>query len=158
LHYGYFYAQEFLPSNEFEISVIVVGNRAFAVRRFLQPGDFRTRGSSGRMDWDPEPIGEGAIRLAFHTARKLGAQTVALDVLHRDREPVVMELTANYASWVVRKCPGHWVLHGEPWSGSLEWAEGCTRAADAILEDFLDEMTASEPLRYHEATKKLMQG
>ena len=71
-----------------------------------------------------------------------------------------MELTANYASWVVRKCPGHWVLHGEPRSGSLEWAEGCTRAADAIFEDFLDEMTASGPVRHRDATKEpmLMQG
>jgi glutathione synthase/RimK-type ligase-like ATP-grasp enzyme len=157
LHYGYFYAQEFLPGNDFEISVIIVGNRAFAVRRFIQPGDFRTRGSSGRMDWSPEQIGEDAIRLAFHTARKLGAQTVALDILHRDREPVVMELTANYASWVVRNCPGHWVLHGEPQSGSLEWAEGRTRAADAIFEDFLDELTLSEPIRHH-GTTQVLQG
>jgi glutathione synthase/RimK-type ligase-like ATP-grasp enzyme len=159
LHYGYFYAQEFLPGNEFEISVIIVGSRAFAVRRFIQPGDFRTRGSSGRMDWDPEQIGEDVIRLAFYTAQKLGAQTVALDILHRDREPVVMELTANYASWVVRKCPGHWVLHGDPASGPMEWAEGSMRAADAIFEDFLDEMTASSGLmRHHGATKELMQG
>jgi len=158
LHYGYFYAQEFLPGNEFEISVIIVGNRAFAVRRFIQPGDFRTRGSSGRMDWDPEQIGEDVIRLAFYTARKLGAQTVALDILHRDREPVVMELTANYASWVVRKCPGHWVLHGDPASGPMEWAEGPMHAADAIFEDFLDEMTNSGPIRYHHATKESMQG
>jgi len=159
LHYGYFYAQEFLPGNEFEISVIIVGNRAFAVRRFIQPGDFRTRGSSGRMDWDPEQIGEDVIRLAFHTAQKLGTQTVALDILHRDREPVVMELTANYASWVVRKCPGHWVLHGDPASGPLEWSEGCTRAADAIFEDFLNEMTASSGLMRHRgATKEPMPG
>lgn len=37
LQHGYFYAQEFLPDNEFEISVIVVGNRVFAVRRFNRP-------------------------------------------------------------------------------------------------------------------------
>jgi len=158
LHYGYFYAQEFLPGNEFEISIIIVGNRAFAVRRFIQPGDFRTRGSSGCMDWSPEPIGEDVIRLAFHTAQKLGAQTVALDILQRDRKPVVVELTANYASWVVRKCPGHWVLQGSPKSGLVKWVDGCTRAADAIFEDFLDEMTASKPMRYHRATKELIQG
>ena len=158
LHYGYFYAQEFLPGNEFEISVIIVGNRAFAVRRFIQPGDFRTRGSSGRMDWSPERIGENVIRLAFRTAQKLGAQTVALDILHRAREPVVMELTANYASWVVRECPGHWVLQGDPRSGPMEWTEGCTRAADAIFEDFLDEMTAAGAARYHRATKRIDAG
>jgi hypothetical protein len=110
------------------------------------------------MDWSPAQIGEDVIRLAFRTARKLGAQTVALDILHRDREPVVIELTANYASWVVRECPGHWVLHGDPESGPMEWTDGCTRAADAIFEDFMDELTASGSLRHHGATKELMQG
>lgn len=140
LHYGYFYAQEFLPGNEFEISVIIVGNRAFAVRRFIQPGDFRTRGSSGRMDWNPEAIGEDAIRLAFHTARTLGAQSVAIDILRRSNEPMVIELTFNYASWVVRQCPGHWVLRGDSESGRLEWKDGTMRAADATFDDFLAEI------------------
>jgi len=143
LHYGYFYAQEFLPGNEFEISVIIVGNRAFAVRRFIQPGDFRTRGSSGRMDWSPERIGEDAIRLAFHTAQTLGAQSVAVDILRRSSTPVVIELTFNYASWVVRECPGHWVLHGDPRPGSLEWKGGTMRAADATFDDFLVEIRQS---------------
>jgi glutathione synthase/RimK-type ligase-like ATP-grasp enzyme len=143
LHYGYFYAQEFLPGNEFEISVIIVGNRAFAVRRFIEPGDFRTRGSSGHMDWSPELIGEDAVRLAFRTARKLGAQSVAIDILRRSNEPMVIELTFNYASWVVRACPGHWVLDGEPDSGDLKWVEGTVRAADVTLDDFLTEVRLS---------------
>lgn len=154
LHYGYFYAQEFLPGNEFEVSVIIVGNRAFAVRRFIQPGDFRTRGSSGRMDWSRESIGEDAIRLAFHAARKLGAQSVAIDILRRSDDPVVIELTFNYASWVVRACPGHWVLDGEPESGNLKWVEGTVRAADATFDDFLTEVRQSShdphPRRPHE--------
>lgn len=139
LQHGYFYAQEFIPDNRFEISVIVIGNRAFACRRFVLPGDFRTRGSTGRIDWTPEAIGEDAIRLAFLVARKLHAQTVAVDVLRRGTEPVVVELTVNYASWVVRACPGHWLLEGEPESGTLAWVNGSVRAADVILEDFLDE-------------------
>jgi glutathione synthase/RimK-type ligase-like ATP-grasp enzyme len=143
LHYGYFYAQEFLPENEFEISVIIVGNRAFGVRRFIQPGDFRTRGSSGRIDWNHELIGEDAIRVAFHTARKLGAQSVAMDILRRSNEPLVIELTFNYASWVVRACPGHWVLDGEPESGRLKWVEGKVRAADVTFNDFLAEIRQS---------------
>lgn len=143
VQYGYFYAQEFLPDNEFEISVIVVGNRAFAVRRFSRPGDFRTRGSSGRMDWNPEPIGEPPIRLAYQVARKLGAQTIALDILHRGSQSVVIELTVNYASWVVEQCPGHWLLDGDPMSDPLRWIDGPARAEDAVFEDFLAELQYS---------------
>lgn len=139
LQYGYFYAQEFLPDNGFEISVIVIGDRAFTCRRFVHPGDFRTRGSSGRIDWAREAIGEDVIRLAYRVSRKLGAQTVAVDILHRGAEPVVIELTVNYASWVVRDCPGHWVLDGDPASGKLAWVDGSMRDADAIFEDFLTE-------------------
>lgn len=147
LQYGYFYAQEFLPDNEFEVSAIIIGNRAFAARRFNRPGDFRTGGSTGRMDWDPKAIREDDIRLAYQVARKLEAQTVAIDILHRGTEPVIIELTVNYASWVVRDCPGHWLLEGEPQSGKLTWVVGSTRAEDAIFNDFLSEVRGSSRLR-----------
>ncbi|HET7561638.1 MAG TPA: hypothetical protein VFJ87_04580 [Rhodanobacteraceae bacterium] len=141
LQHGYFYAQEFLAHNEFEISVIVIGRRAFACRRFVSPGDFRTHGSDGRIDWSPQAIDTDIVRLAFRVARKLRAQTVAVDILRRGAEPVVIELTVNYAAWVVAACPGHWLLEGEPGDGKLAWAEGSKRAADAILEDFLAEIS-----------------
>jgi hypothetical protein len=46
-------------------------------------------------------------------------------------------LTLSYASWAVRDCPGHWILHGNPESGSLEWKEGSMEPADAIFADFV---------------------
>lgn len=155
LHYGYFYAQEFLPGNEFETSVIVLGKRAFAVRRFVRPGDFRTHGSSSHMDWSREQISEESIRLAYRVAGKLGAQSVAVDILHRGSQPVVVELTANYASWVVCQCPGHWELDGKPESGRLEWVEGAVRAADVTFDDFLAEVRQQRhrPARHHPATR-----
>lgn len=153
LQYGYFYAQEFLPDNEFEVSAIIIGNRAFAARRFNRPGDFRTGGSTGRMDWDPEAIHEDDIRLAHQVARKLQAQTVAVDILHRGAKPVVIELTVNYASWVVRNCPGHWLLEGEPQSGRLTWVAGSMRAEDAIFNDFLGEIRGSTRSRHGQSVR-----
>jgi hypothetical protein len=136
LQHGYFFAQEFLPGNDFDVRVTIIGNRAFAFRRFNRPGDFRASGS-GRIDWDPAQIGEGPVRFACRVARQLDAQTVALDILRRGSELVVVELTLAYASWAVRDCPGHWVLKGEPESGELEWAEGPLRPEDAIFSDFV---------------------
>lgn len=137
LEFGYLYTQEFLRNNRYEVSVIVIGNRAFAVRRFVVPGDFRTRGSSGRMDWDPQAIREADLRLALLVAGHLGDCTIAVDILHRGSDPVVIELTLNYASWVVEKCPGHWLLKGDPTTGTLTWVPGQTRAEDAVFEEFL---------------------
>lgn len=156
IQYGYFYAQEFLPDNAFEVSAIVIGNRAFAVRRFNRSGDFRTRGSTGRMDWNPGAIGKDAIRVAYRVAQKLGAETIAVDTLRRGADPVVAELTVNYASWVVRECPGHWVLHGDPVSGSLDWVEGHDRAEDAVFADFLDKLLHSPTYKNRHTTRMHM--
>lgn len=136
LQYGYFLAQEFLPDNAFDVRVTVTGNRAFVFRRFNRPGDFRASGS-GRIDWDPAQIGEDAVRLGYRVARQSGSQTITVDILRRKGAPVIVELGLAYASWCVRDCPGHWVLHGEPESGALEWVEGSLEPADAIFDDFV---------------------
>jgi glutathione synthase/RimK-type ligase-like ATP-grasp enzyme len=136
IQHGYFLAQEFLPNNEFDTRVTVIGDRAFGFRRFNRPGDFRASGS-GRIDWDPAAIDEQTVRLAFRVARTLDTQCVAIDGLRRGEERVVGEISYTFASWAVRDCPGHWVLHGQPESGQLEWTPGHLRPEDAILIDFL---------------------
>ncbi len=142
VQYGYFLAQEFVPDNDFDVRVTIIGDRAFAFRRFNRPGDFRASGS-GRIDWDPEQIREDAVRLAYQVARRSDAQTVAVDILRRASEPVVVELTLTYASWAVHRCPGHWILHGDPESGTLQWVDGAMRPEDAIFTDFVAEVRQS---------------
>lgn len=136
LQRGYFYAQEFLAGNDFDTRVTVVGNRAFAYRRLNRPGDFRASGS-GRPDWDPSQIDLQMVRLAFLVARRLDTQSVAIDGMRRGVERVLGEISYTYVSWMVRDCPGHWVLHGEPGAGDLEWVAGHLAPDDAIFEDFV---------------------
>lgn len=143
LQHGYFLAQEFLPGNDFDVRVTIIGDRAFVFRRFNRPGDFRASGS-GRVDWDPTQIGEDTVRFAYGVARRLGAQTVALDILRRGSERVIVELTLAYASYAVRDCPGHWILKGEPESGPLEWEKGSMLPADAIFIDFVAQVRRSQ--------------
>src|SRR5699024_410740 len=136
VQHGYFLAQEFLPDNPFDMRVTITGNRAFVFRRFNRPGDFRASGS-GNFDWDPAQVGEDAVRLGYRVAHQLGSQTVTVDILRRNAEPVIVELGLAYASWCVRDCPGHWRLDGSPESGSLQWVEGSMEPADAIFSDFV---------------------
>jgi hypothetical protein len=135
--HGYLYVQEFLAGNAFDTRVTVIGNRAFAFRRFNRPDDFRASGS-GRIDWDPRQIDMEIVQLAFSIARQLHTQSVAIDALRRGCEHVVSEISYTYASWAVRDCPGHWVLEGEPYVGCLRWREGKLRPEDAIFADFLE--------------------
>lgn len=136
LQRGYFYAQEFLPGNAFDTRVTVIGNRAFAYRRMNRPGDFRASGS-GLPDWDPSCIDLQMVRLAWLAARRLGTQSVAVDAMRRGDERVLGEISYTYVGWMVRDCPGHWVLHGEPETGELEWVGGHLAPDDAIFEDFV---------------------
>ena len=136
VQHGYFYVQEYLPDNEFDTRITVIGDRAYGFRRFNRPGDFRASGS-GRLDWDPAAIDQSMIRLAYRIARQLGTQSVAIDGMYRGTHPVVGEISYTYATWAIRDCPGHWILHGDPESGSLEWKQGQLRAEDAIFEDFV---------------------
>ena len=105
VHRGYAMFQEFLTDNQFDTRVTVIGDRAFGFRRFNRSGDFRASGS-GIIDHNPDGIAPEFIRLAFDTARKLKAQSCAIDGLWRGKEAVVGEVSYTYASRLISECPG----------------------------------------------------
>lgn len=135
-HKNYALFQEFLPDNEYDTRVTVIGNRAFAFRRFNRPNDFRASGS-GRIDHDPAAIDGRCLRAAFAAARKLGSQSMAFDFLFRGRNgaPVVGEISYCYADWAVERCPGHW-------DSELNWHAGHLWPETAHVEDFLKRVEA----------------
>lgn len=128
--------QEFLPGNEFDTRVTVIGNRAFAYRRFNRPGDFRASGS-GHFDVDPGKVDLRCVITAFAAAGKLKSQSLAFDFLFRgsEREPVVGEISYAYVDWMVEMCPGHW-------DAGLNWHEGRLWPEEAHVEDFLARIRA----------------
>ena len=128
--------QEFLPGNEFDTRVTVIGDRAFAFRRFNRPNDFRASGS-GRIDWDPAGIDLRCVEAAFSAVAKLKSQSMAFDFMFRGaaREPVVGEISYCYADWAVEKCPGHW-------DAGMNWHEGRLWPEEAHVEDFLHRVQA----------------
>lgn len=130
-HKNHVLFQEFLPGNDFDTRVTVIGNRAFAFRRMNRPGDFRASGS-GRIDHDPAQIDIRCVKAAFAAVRSLKSQSMAFDYLYRgaDREPVVGEISYAYVDRAVERCPGHW-------DGDLNWHEGHVWPQDAHVEDFL---------------------
>ncbi|SCZ85898.1 ATP-grasp domain-containing protein [Nitrosomonas mobilis] len=133
-HKGYLLLQEFLPGNEFDIRITVIGERAFAFRRHNRPNDFRASGS-GRIDWDPAYIPQAALLLAFKTARILQTQSLAVDILWRDGEPIIVEISYYYEGWAIEACPGHWTLHDH--TPLPVWTDGSMKPEDAIWEDFV---------------------
>ena len=66
---GYIYFQEFIPDNKFDTRITVIGNRAFAFRRFVRPNDFRASGS-GNIDYNQKYISKDAIKNSFQNCGK----------------------------------------------------------------------------------------
>ena len=105
---GYVYFQDFLPGNDCDIRVIVVGERAFGIRRKVRPGDFRASGS-GRFGHMRKDIDERCVAMAFKAAEKLGGASMALDfVFDSDGEPRILEVSYGFIKEVYDPCEGFW--------------------------------------------------
>jgi glutathione synthase/RimK-type ligase-like ATP-grasp enzyme len=127
---GYCYFQDFVPDNDYDTRVTVIGNRAFAFRRRIRTGDFRASGS-GLIDYGLDGINRECVVVAFQVARALETQSLALDfVLTSDLRPRIIEISYSYVPDAVYRCPGHWDAH-------LRWQEGHVWPQDAILDDLL---------------------
>jgi glutathione synthase/RimK-type ligase-like ATP-grasp enzyme len=132
---GYSYFQEYLPANDFDTRVTVIGDKAFAFRRFVRPGDFRASGS-GLIDYARENVDLACIKAAFQIAGKLGSTCVAFDFIKakHDREPVLVEISFAFVPTPVFNCPGHWTK-------DLVWHEGNLWPQDTILDLILTKIS-----------------
>jgi glutathione synthase/RimK-type ligase-like ATP-grasp enzyme len=141
LHKNYLMVQEFIPGNEYDTRVTVIGRRAFGFRRLNRARDFRASGS-GRIEFDPAGVDPKFIRLAFRVAADLKMQSCAVDGLWKDGFPVITEVSYTYASWAIRECPGHWEMEGDPQSAPLAWVPGPLWPEEAQMDDFLRRLDA----------------
>jgi hypothetical protein len=128
---GYIYFQDFIPDNDFDTRVTVVGDRAFSFTRNVRPGDFRASGS-GDIVYDPQRIHQKCIEIAFDVTRKVGSQSMAFDfVLTEKQQPLILEVSYCFNAEAVYSCPGHW-------DAKLRWHDCHLWPQDAILIDLLN--------------------
>lgn len=114
---GYVYFQDFVPNNDSDLRVIVIGDRALAVKRLVRKGDFRASGS-GALEFERHSIDERCIRLAFEVNEKLKAQSVAYDFVYdKDFKPLIVEISYGFSVDAYDACPGYW-------DQELNWHEG----------------------------------
>lgn len=134
---GYAYFQDFIPDNDFDTRVTVIGNRAFGFTRNVRPGDFRASGS-GDIVYDTGRINQKCVEMAFDVTRKVGSQSMAFDfVLAEDKQPMIVEISYCYNPNAVHCCRGYW-------DRRLHWQEGAMWPQDAILIDLLNDIDRSD--------------
>lgn len=114
---GYVYFQDFLPNNDHDIRVIVIENKAFAIKRLVRDNDFRASGS-GKVQYDKNLFKEELIFKSFEMAKKLNTQCVGFDfVFDKNNNPLVVEINYGFDQRVYLDCPGYW-------DNNLNWHEG----------------------------------
>lgn len=101
------YFQEFIPDNNYDIRVIVIDNKAFAIKRMVRDNDFRASGS-GVILFEKEHFNDELIRLSFECADKLDMQCCAFDFVFVNNEAKIVEISYGYAVDAYNKCVGYW--------------------------------------------------
>ncbi len=105
---GYIYFQDYIPNNLFDIRVIVLAKRAFAIKRMVRKGDFRASGS-GSILYEKDHIPLSTIELAFQLTDKLHSQCTAFDFVYDAMEnPMVIELSFGFSIAGYDPCVSYW--------------------------------------------------
>ena len=128
---GYALFQAFIAKNDSDIRVVVIGNRAFAIKRIVREGDFRASGS-GLIRYEKEEIPMETIRIAFEVSERLKASCVAYDFVydHVTAQFLIVEINYGFALEVYFPCPGYW-------DRQLNWHEGAFNSAHWMVEEIL---------------------
>lgn len=130
---GYIYFQDFIPNNSFDIRVIVIGKKAFAIKRMVRKDDFRASGS-GNIFYEPENINKKCLEAAFSINKKTGSQCTAFDfVLDNNKQPMVVEISYGFSVEPYDACPGYW-------DNQLNWYEAKFNPQDWMIECLISQI------------------
>lgn len=127
---GYAYFQEFIPNNLFDIRVIVIGDKAFALKRFVRTNDFKASGS-GNIAYSKDEFDERCIKISFEVSSKLNSQCMAYDfVFDSNNSPLIVEISCGFVPNPYDACTGYW-------DKNLKWYEGKFNPYGWMVENIL---------------------
>jgi hypothetical protein len=131
---GYFYFQEFLPDNTFDLRVVIIGDKAFGLKRMVRENDFRASGS-GYIIYDHTQMDINCVKISFDVYNKLQkAQCIAFDYVYdKDKNPLIVEISYGFAPKAYDACPGYW-------KSNLEFVEGKFDPFGLMVEEVIKEV------------------
>jgi glutathione synthase/RimK-type ligase-like ATP-grasp enzyme len=125
----YVYFQDFIPENDFDIRVVVIGKRAFAIKRVVRKGDFRASGS-GVIIYDLHQIPIDCVKTSFVVACALRSQSCAFDFVKHKGSWLIIEISYAFSANAYRNCPGYW-------DEDLRWHARPVSPERFMIEDLL---------------------
>jgi glutathione synthase/RimK-type ligase-like ATP-grasp enzyme len=126
---GYIYFQKFISGNEHDIRVIVIGDKAFAIKRIVRENDFRASGSKN-IQYERSLFDMKLIGLSFELAERLKSQCVGFDYVIENGNPMVLEMSYGFTPEGYDPCPGYW-------DKDLTWHEGKFNPFGWIVENLI---------------------
>jgi len=133
---GYLYFQEFIPHNEYDTRIVVIGNKCFAIRRYNRDNDFRASGS-GVKRYEPELFDTDLINNSFKLSSKMKTQTLAIDYIMNEKgEYLLVEVSYGFITGsAYEDCNGYW-------TPDLAWHDKKVLPETFIIEDFINSLKA----------------
>jgi hypothetical protein len=129
---GYIYFQDFIPANKYDIRVLVVGKRAFGVKRIVRKNDFRASGS-GNLVLAKEEIPIECVKTAFDLVDRLNVKSMGFDFVLNYGTVLLLEMSYGFIARPYQSCPGYW-------DNNLNWHAGSFIPEWLIIEDFISEL------------------
>jgi glutathione synthase/RimK-type ligase-like ATP-grasp enzyme len=127
---GYIYFQNFVPDNDSDTRIIVIGEKAFAIKRLVRNNDFRASGS-GFILYSKYEIDKRCLMIAFELSKKMKSQCIAYDfIFDENKMPLILEISFGFSVDAYDHCPGYW-------DRELNWFEGQFNPQDWMIEDLI---------------------
>ena len=132
---GYIYFQDFVPKNNFDTRLIVIGERCFGVRRYCRKGDFRASGS-GFPGYEKELFDPTMVEEAFKISDKLKSQSLAFDFIWDEGRFKLIEISYCFVTGTFYSdCHGYW-------DKTISWHQESVDPQKFIIEDFISSIDA----------------
>jgi len=129
---GYLYFQDFVPGNEYDTRIVVIGDKALGLVRHTRKNDFRASGS-GAIEYKRESIDERCVLSAFRLSEKLQTQSLACDFVFNEDKVQLLEISYAYSPRAYDKCVGFW-------DREMNWHPGHFKVEDLIMEMFIESL------------------
>lgn len=112
---GYIYFQKFIPNNDFDVRIVIIGEKALGEKRMTRKNDFRASGSGVFSFEEIEPK---TVKTAFDISKQLKTQSLAFDFIYdKSNNPLIVEISYGFGTEGIGNAPGYW-------DKDLNWHEG----------------------------------
>ena len=97
--------QKFVPNNNYDIRVTIIGERGIIFRRKVRNNDFRASGS-GNIDYNVSEQDIEAIPIARRISKLIHSQTMTYDFIYDKEELRIVEMSYGFAAKAVYAANG----------------------------------------------------